>query len=60
MKKRKTVYIISAFVFLAVFFLGTLLRSMYGFRIRPDINTVLYIPSGATYSQVMDSLTRKG
>ncbi len=59
MKRKYFIYVILAFAGIAATLSGLFLYSMYGPRLTPDPNTVLYIPSGATYSQVLDSLSSK-
>ena len=59
MKRKNTIYIIGTFVILSIILLLFILNSMFGLRIRPGKNTVLYIPSGANYEQVFDSLNSK-
>ena len=59
MKRRVLLYIFLIFAAIIAIASGIILYSMYGPRIQPENNTVLYIPSGASYGQVMDSLKSK-
>lgn len=59
MKNRTPVYIFRTFLIISIFLLILILSLLYGLRIRPEKNTVLYIPSGATYNQVVDSINKK-
>ncbi len=60
MKRRGILYLIGAFILVAVIIVLIVFKSIFGIRIQTEKkNVVLFIPTGATYSQVMDSLNKK-
>ena len=60
MKRRGILYLIGSLILIAVIVVSIIFKSIYGLRIHTEKNNiVLYIPTGATYSQVIDSLKSK-
>jgi UPF0755 protein len=60
MKRNNLKYFVSAAAFFALLFIFLLYRSLYGIHILSgEKETSVYIPTGASYSQVLDTLRTK-
>ncbi len=60
MKRRGLLYIIAALIIISVIVVSIFFKSLYSLRIHTEKDDiVLYIPTGARYSQVMNSLNSK-
>jgi len=58
--KKKIIYFSSGALFIALIILSILYRSLFGINIISEKNKqVIYIPTGASYTQVMDTLNSK-
>ena len=56
MKRKGIIYHIVALILIAVIIVLIIIKSLYGLRIPAENNFVLYIPTGSTYNQLIDSL----
>ena len=60
MRRKRILYLIGAFIFIGVIIVLIVFKSIFGIKIQTEKkNVVLFVPTGATYSQVIDSLNTK-
>jgi len=60
MRRKQYLYLITGLIIIASSVIFLLYRSLYGFRIiAGEKETAIFIPSGASYSEVLDTIKRK-
>lgn len=60
MSRKTIIYLSSGFLVIVLFVIFVLYRSLYGIHLKNDAKeTIVFIPTGATYFETLDSIGRK-